>query len=172
MDSVFAKLRNLRVSPKKVRQVTRLLKGMSYFEAESQLLHLPQKSVPGVLKLLRSAGANAENNFNLSKQDIFVSKILVDAGPTLKRMMERARGRGMLINKRTSQITLFLSSKSGKKIDLASSAKHHSSVNQGKTKISTQGRSAKAHIRNKSVAGEKGRKSSGVKRKIFSRKAI
>ena len=88
MDSVFAKLRNLRVSPKKVRQVTRLLKGMSYFEAESQLLHLPQKSVPGVLKLLRSAGANAENNFNLSKQDIFVSKILVDAGPTLKRMME------------------------------------------------------------------------------------
>ena len=108
MDSVFAKLRNLRVSPKKVRQVTRLLKGMSYFEAESQLLHLPQKSVPGVLKLLRSAGANAENNFQMPPEDLKIVRILADEAPTTKRYRPRSRGQASPILKRSSHITVIV----------------------------------------------------------------
>ena len=119
MESILAKLKNLRVAPKKVRQVTRLLKGMSFDQAEAHLRYLPQKSVPNLRKLLLSAAANAENNFNLSRQDLFVLKILVDPGPTLKRMRERARGRGEPINKRTSHITIFLASRTGKKVDLS-----------------------------------------------------
>lgn len=171
MESVLAKLKNLRVAPKKVRQVTRLLKGMSFNQAEAHLRYMPQKSVPNLRKLLLSAAANAENNFNLSRQDLFVLKILVDPGPTLKRMMPRARGRGEPINKRTSHITIFLASRTGKKID---SPSRNATTGRGKAKIDTAatGKSKKAHVYDKSIKNEKGRKTFGVKQKVFSRKAI
>lgn len=172
MESIIAKLKNLRVAPKKVRQVTRLLKGMDFDRAEAHLRYLPQKSVPNLRKLLLSAAANAENNFNLSRQDLFVLKILVDPGPTLKRMMERARGRGEPINKRTSHITIFLASRTGKKADLSlrkSGADHQA---KEKTAAAAPKKSKKARLQNQSMKSEKGRKVSGVKQKVFSRKAI
>ncbi len=166
MESVFAKLKNLRVAPKKVRQITRLLKGMSFDQAEAHLRYMPQKSVPNLRKLLLSAAANAENNFNLSRQDLFVSKVLVDPGPTLKRMMPRARGRGELINKRTSHVTIFLTSKTGKKIEKTKAKSQPESL----VKVSEKSR--KAHVQDKSIMKDKGRKASGVRQKVFSRKAI
>ena len=166
MESVFAKLKNLRVAPKKVRQITRLLKGMSFDQAEAHLRYMPQKSVPNLRKLLLSAAANAENNFNLSRQDLFVSKVLVDPGPTLKRMMPRARGRGELINKRTSHVTIFLTSKTGKKIEKTKAKRQPESL----VKVSEKSR--KARVQDKSIMKDKGRKASGVRQKVFSRKAI
>ncbi len=189
MDAVFAKLKSLRVAPKKVRQVTRLLKGMSFNQAEAHLRYMPQKSVSNLRKLLLSAAANAENNFNLSRQDLFVLKILVDPGPTLKRMMPRARGRGEPINKRTSHITIFLapktglrsgeaspryaegSSKASKKID---SPSRRAMAERGKAKIdiAATGKSKKARVHNQPIKSEKGRKTFGIKQKVFSRKVI
>ena len=171
MELVFAKLKSLRVAPKKVRQVTRLLKGMSFDQAEAHLRYMPQKSVPNLRKLLLSAAANAENNFNLSRQDLFVLKILVDPGPTLKRMMPRARGKGEPINKRTSHITIFLASKTGKKI-VSSSRKTAADQGKEKTDTAISGKSKKARVYDKSIKNEKGRKAFGVKQKVFSRKAI
>src|SRR5574343_163065 len=116
MNEVKAKLSYLRVAPKKVRQVARLLKNMDFLVAEAHLKSMPQKSVLPLKKLLLSAAANAEHHYNLLRSDLYISKVLVDPGPILKRSMPRARGSAYPINKRTSHITLFLSSKSGKKI--------------------------------------------------------
>lgn len=184
MESIFAKLKNLRVAPKKVRQVTRLLKGMNFDQAEAHLRYMPQKSVPNLRKLLLSAAANAENNFNLSRQDLFVLKILVDPGPTLKRMMPRARGRGEPINKRTSHITIFLASRTGQRSAKLGLRSHSgegggsgpaSKKSEQKKTLKASGpasKSKKAHVQDKSTIKGKSLKSSGVKQKIFSRKAI
>lgn len=165
MESVLAKLNNLRVAPKKVRQVARLLKGMGFDRAEAELRLSPQKSAPNLRKLLLSAGANAENNFNLSKQDLFVLKVLVDPGRTLKRFRARARGNAGRINKRTSHVTIFLASRSGKKVAPAKTKKEESSVK-------VLDRSKKAHVQDKSRLRDKNLRGVAVKQKIFSRKAI
>ena len=93
MTEVVAKLRYLRISPKKVRQVTALLKGLSFKAAEAQLHFLPQKSVKPLLKLLVSAGANAAQNYKLRKEDLMISKILVDPRSEERRVGKECRSR-------------------------------------------------------------------------------
>ncbi len=105
---IKASLNNLRISPRKARAVTNLIKGMSVSRAEDQLSFLVKKPAPLVLKLLRSAVSNAKNNFELEKENLFVKRILVEGGPSLKRWLPRAMGRATPILKRTSSIKLFL----------------------------------------------------------------
>jgi len=104
-----AKLKHLRISPRKVRLVTGLIKGLSVKQAEIQLKFSTKRSTEPILKLLNSAVANAKENGNISKDNLFVSNIVVDIGPTLKRWRARAMGRASAIKKRTSHITLILS---------------------------------------------------------------
>jgi len=106
-----AKLNHLRISPRKVRLVTNLIKGLSVKQAEIQLKFLTKRSAIPVLKLLNSAVANAKDNGNSSKDNLFVINTKVDVGPTLKRWRPRAMGRASAIMKRTSHITLTLSQK-------------------------------------------------------------
>ena len=115
MVEVVAKLRRLRIAPRKVRLVADLIRGKKVDEAINILTFLNKKAAKPVLKLLKSAIANAEHNFKLKKDNLFVSKITVDEGPKFKRWMPRARGRADLILKRTSHITLVLSEKETKK---------------------------------------------------------
>jgi len=105
---VTATLKNLRMSPRKVRLVTRSIVGMNCSVALIQLQNLVKKTSNPLEKLLRSAMANAENNFGLDKENLFVSNIQVGGGPSLKRWLPRAQGRATLILKRTSQIDLEL----------------------------------------------------------------
>jgi len=106
-----AKLRYLRISPRKVRLVTDLIKGMKVEEAERQLKFLTERAVRPILKLLNSAVANAQHNANLAKEGLYVAKIIVEAGPSLKRWQPRAMGRATPIMKRISHITLVLDQK-------------------------------------------------------------
>ncbi|MBL7053084.1 MAG: 50S ribosomal protein L22 [Candidatus Portnoybacteria bacterium] len=108
---ITAKLRHLRISPRKVRLVTNLIKGLSIKEAEKQLKFLTKKSAQPILKLLNSAVANAENNAKLIKENLYISRITVDIGPSLKRWRPRAMGRAFQILKRTSHITITLDQK-------------------------------------------------------------
>ncbi len=110
---ITAKLKHLRISPRKVRLVTDLVRGLSVEEAEKQLKFLTKRSAEPILKLLNSAVANAQNVYNLAKNDLEIAKILVDPGPTLKRWIPRAMGRATPIMKRTSHITLVLEPKKG-----------------------------------------------------------
>ncbi len=111
---VQAKLKYLRISPRKVRLVTDLIKGLDVKEAEHQLKFLPKRAALPVLKLLKSAVSNATNNFNLDAQDLFIYQIRVDQGPTLLRYMPRARGVANEIRKRSSHITIILKDKKHK----------------------------------------------------------
>ena len=103
-----AHLRHLRMSPRKVRLVTDLIRGAESKKAREQLKFIPKKASEPVLKLLNSAIANAKNNFNLEENNLFISEIFVNEGRTLKRWRARAMGRSAPIMKRTSHITIVL----------------------------------------------------------------
>lgn len=105
---IKATLNNLRVSPRKVRLVSNLVKGMSAQRAQAQLNFLTKKPAPVILKLLNSAIANAKNNFDIKEENLFIKGILVEGGPSLKRWLPRAMGRATPILKRTSSIKLVL----------------------------------------------------------------
>ncbi len=105
---VTAELNNLRISPRKVKLVADLIKGMDAVEAVSQLDVAIKKTSGYMQKLLLSAIANAENNFGLSKNNLYVLDAVVGAGPTLKRWMPKAYGRAGQILKRTSKVRIIL----------------------------------------------------------------
>lgn len=108
---VSAKLRFLRMSPRKVRLVVDLVRGLDATKAEHQLQFMNKRAARPVLKLLQSAIANAENNDKLKKENLLITKITVDQGPTLKRWRPRAFGRAGMILKRSSHITITLGEK-------------------------------------------------------------
>lgn len=105
---IKAQLNYLRMSPRKVRLVANLVKGMDVRRAEIELSHLPKRASIFLLKLLRSAVSNAKHNFQLDDRDLYIRSILVNEGPTLKRYRPRAFGRLALIRKRTSHVILNL----------------------------------------------------------------
>ena len=108
---ITAKLKNLRISPRKVRLVTNLIKGMDTENALVQLSNAVKGSSRAVEKLLRSAISNAENNFGLDKNNLLVSDVQVGEGPILKRWLPRAHGRATPLMKRTSNVYLVLDEK-------------------------------------------------------------
>lgn len=108
---VSAKLKNLRISPRKVRLTSDLIKGMDVLPALDQLGVIVKRSNPYFSKLLSSAISNGENNFGLDKTNLYISDIIVDAGSTLKRSRPRAFGRAGAIMKRTSKIEIILEEK-------------------------------------------------------------
>ena len=105
---VTAKLRYLRIAPRKVRLVADLVRGKSVEEATHILNFTRKRATKPILKLLNSAVANASHNFQLKKENLYISKILVNEGPKLKRWRPRARGVTYEIQKKTSHITLVL----------------------------------------------------------------
>ena len=108
ITQVKATAKYVRVSPTKVRQLTRLIKGEHVDEAR-RILHFSEKGAAQPLrKVLESAIANAENNDGLDPDDLFVFNAFVDEGPTLKRYQPRALGRAYRIRKRTSHITVVV----------------------------------------------------------------
>jgi len=105
---VKASLKYLKISPRKTRLVAGLLKGLSVQEAEAQLRYNKKRSSEPIMKLLKSVVNNAENNFRLNKDNLFIKSIRVDEGPALKRYRPRARGAVYTIKKRTSHINIIL----------------------------------------------------------------
>lgn len=105
---VTAKLNYLRIAPRKVRLVADLIRGKKVSQALTLLQFTTKKPALPLLKLLKSAIANARHNFGLEEKNLYISKILVNEGPKLKRWMARARGRATEIQKKTSHITLVL----------------------------------------------------------------
>lgn len=100
--------RYIRISPRKVRLVVDVIRGKSVRDAEDLLRFVPRAASQPVDKVLKSAKANAVNNHQMSEDRLYVSQIFVDAGPTLKRLIPRARGSANIIRKRTSHITVIL----------------------------------------------------------------
>ena len=100
----------VRISPYKVRLVLGNIKGKSVVEAIAILENTPKSASEVLIKLVNSAAANAENNQNLARNDLFVAECYANEGPTLKRIQAVSKGRAYRINKRTSHITVVLDS--------------------------------------------------------------
>lgn len=103
--------RNVRIAPRKARLVIDLIRGKDVGEAIAILRHTPKAASPIIEKVLKSAIANAEHNYEMEPNNLYVSECYVDEGVTLKRYRPRAHGRASRINKRTSHITIVVSEK-------------------------------------------------------------
>ena len=113
---ITAKLNHLRIAPRKVRLVADIIRGRDVKEAEIQLKFLARRAAEPLLNLLNSAASNAQHNFNIAKDNLYISELQINEGPPLKRWMPRAMGRSAQIMKRTSHIDLVLETKKEVKV--------------------------------------------------------
>ncbi|RJP44592.1 50S ribosomal protein L22 [Candidatus Parcubacteria bacterium] len=167
MITQSATLNYLRIAPRKVRSVAALLRGLPVGEAEAQLLMQRRRAAKPLLKLLRSAVANAKQNLKLNPDKLVIESVRVDQGPMLKRHLPRARGMATPIQKKMSHIVLVL------REDPNAKPPRFSIVVEKKTKLPKEGR-AKSSRREKKEASES-RPQAEVKRpgflkRIFTRK--
>lgn len=106
---VRASTRNIGVSAKKIRRLADTVRGRRVAEALQLLRYLPSPSTRHLAKVIRAAAANAENNYQLSPEELRLVKLLVDEGPTMKRFRAKARGRAGPILKRSCHIIAVVS---------------------------------------------------------------
>jgi large subunit ribosomal protein L22 len=111
MPEAKAHAKFVRIAPRKAQLVADLIRGKQVGDAIAILRHMPKSASPILEKLLNSAIANAEHNYQLDVNKLFISQAFVNQGPTMKRFRPRAMGRASRINKRTSHITLVVSEK-------------------------------------------------------------
>lgn len=106
-----AHLKHVRISPRKVKIVLDLIRNQPASKAMAILKYTPKAACEYLEKLLKSAIANAEHNYHMDKDNLYISECFVCPGPTLKRIRPRAQGRAFRVLKRTSHITLVLKEK-------------------------------------------------------------
>ena len=104
-------LRNVRIAPRKVKVVCDLIRGKSAAEANAIMMNTPKAASEILVKLLKSAVANAENNHNMDPEKLYVAEVSVSPGPIMKRIRPMSHGRAFRILKRTAHITLVLKEK-------------------------------------------------------------
>jgi len=107
-DEGRAVVKYLWIAPRKVRVVLDLVRGKSVDEALTVLKYTPKRAATAVAKAIRSAAANAETNFDLRRENLYVVEAYADGGPTYRRWQARQRGRAFPIKQRTSHITVVV----------------------------------------------------------------
>lgn len=176
VTEVNAKARFIRVAPRKVRLVINQLKGRPVVEALGYLQFVRRSAVRPVAKLLQSAVANAEHNFRIDRNDLFIKQFTADDGPTLKRYQPRAHGRSAPIAKRTSHLKVVLGVKPGARLKAVTPTKQPAAPKteqqkQPEVKVVSPDAIKKEAPK---AAGrgpvERGKTSKGFLKKIFQRK--
>ena len=179
---IKAQLNGLRMAPRKVRAVTNLVKGKDVANALNQMEFLMKRPILPLIKLLKSAIANGENNLNMVKENLYIKEFLVDEGIKLKRYMPRAQGRAGEIQKKTSKVHIVLDERvTGLKrsadhpaaeIVPAFGKQEHASAFQQKSNIGS-GKLGAGTAKKHEVETEIGKKSEGsIARRLFRRKVI
>ncbi len=105
--------KHVRITPRKARAVVDLVRGKSVAEALAILKFSPRGASEVVYKVVKSAAANAENNFSLDKDSLYISKAYEDAGPTMKRVLPRLRGMADRLLKRSCHVTIVVKEREG-----------------------------------------------------------
>jgi large subunit ribosomal protein L22 len=174
---VIAKLNYLRISARKVRLVADLIRGKKVEQAQDILRFASKRATLPLSKLLKSAMANAKNNFGLDENNFYISKLLVNDGPKLKRFMPRARGQAYEIQKKTSHIVLVL-----KEIEETANLKNKQKIGKGRTekieeiKEKTEGKSPEikkeAKFKFKDLKTTKKSEIKPISKRRFQRKAM
>ena len=107
-NEIRAVSKYVRMSPSKIRRVLRQIQGKTYSEALLLLEFMPYASCAPIIKVLRSATANARNNFGMDEKNLVIKSAFADQGPTMKRFRPRAQGRAYKILKETAHITIVM----------------------------------------------------------------
>jgi len=163
---IKARLNHLQISPRKVRIVAKMIKNMNTKKAEQQLLYMNKRSAQPLLKLLKSALANAQHNFDIQEtNDFYVKNVRVDQGPTLKRWRPRAFGRAYTVRKRSSRILLEIEIKDDKIIK-----KSKEEISRGKAGSVTTKPSPLKKNDDERTTKEKEPKTSFFNKDLFSKK--
>jgi large subunit ribosomal protein L22 len=144
-----------RISPFKAREVTREIQGLPVSAALDLLAFTPKKAAFLISKTLKSAIANAENNANLKPDGLVVKEAIVGEGPTLKRIMARARGSASQILKRTSHIRIVLSDEIPIETRQARKAKREQQKKAEKKQTNTEASESAGKLADKKSAGSK-----------------
>ncbi len=108
-----AQARHVRLAPRKARAVIDLIRNKDIDEALSILRYTPRRAAEAISKVVKSAAANAEHNYEMNRGLLYIDQAYVDEGPTMKRVQPRARGRRFLILKRSSHITVVVKERKG-----------------------------------------------------------
>ncbi len=111
MTKVKAQVKWVRIAPRKLSRVVALVRGKQALEALNTLRFMPQKGARILVKVIKSALANAKNNYKLAEEKMFICEAYVNQGITMKRWQPRARGRIFPIRKKTSHLTLWVQAK-------------------------------------------------------------
>lgn len=111
---VTAHAKSLRIAPRKMRLVTNLIKGLPVEQALVQLQFINKKAAPMLTKLIRSAVANAEHNFSLSPDTLYIKDLTCDMGKVMKRYFPRARGSAFVIRRKLAHVHVTLEARAGK----------------------------------------------------------
>lgn len=173
------------MAPRKVRLVASLIRGMHVTEAQAQLSFQAQRASQPIIKLLKSAIANAKQ-LKLNPEKLIISEIRVDQGPMIKRMMPRAMGRGVIIQKKMSHIVITLAESDAKKAraytfvepvqkksENKTSDKKHLEKVKGKSAAEEEDKKVHDHAAEHEadhLTAKKPKRPSGFAQKIFSRK--
>lgn len=120
---IKAQVKYVRGSALKFRRILKLLRGKPVAQALAALKFMPHKSARTIYKVVKSAAANAVNNFKLAEKDLVITEIFADSAGMIKRMRPRARGRGFPIKKRISHVTVYVGIKPVKAEKPAKAAK-------------------------------------------------
>ncbi len=171
MQTVSAQLKYLRGSHRKVRLFASVIKGLSANEAEAQLLISASRSRDALIRLLRSAVANATHNAKLDPKTLFVKEVRVDGGPMQKRWTPRARGSASKIEKKTSHVTIVLGVRESKPMKYTIVPAKKTEAKEAKKKTTEDAKVKHAH-EEKAGAEKPKEKRSGAGPKMFQRKSI
>lgn len=181
MATVTAQLNSLRLAPRKVRLVVNLVKGKGALKALQQLEFVIRRPAQPVAKLLRSAIANAENNFSMVASNLYIKEFYVDEGVKLKRYQPKAMGAVGEIQKKTSHIKLVLAEKvpglkadpadKKEKVSKKGEAHEHDHAHEDETSVKA---TSPAGPDKPTVKSEIGKKTevTNTKRRFFQRKSI
>ncbi|OGG87542.1 50S ribosomal protein L22 [Candidatus Kuenenbacteria bacterium RIFCSPHIGHO2_02_FULL_39_13] len=175
-----AKLRHLRMSPRKVRLVADAIRGINVEQALARLKFSDKRAAHPLAKLLNSAIANAQHNQDLKRDNLLIKEIRVDQGPVLKRWRARAFGRAAAIQKKTSHISIVLAEikpskekagkkkedKTGQEVKIVKSLDEVKEIGQNKTKEEKEELSQQERSHFERSQGPK-----TTKRRFFSRKS-
>ena len=174
MKQQQATVRYLRMAPRKVRMVADLIRGLSASEAEAQLMVQRRRAAQPILKLLRSAMANAKNNQQEEAHHWLVKSITVDQGPMLKRMLPRARGSASEIQKKMSHVSITLVQAEGVKsrtFTIAPKKKKRSPSSAEKEKARPASEKPQGERERKDETEKRAKEGPGFFKKVFNRKS-
>lgn len=155
MLTTTARLRQLRISPRKVRLLIDFIRGMRVEEALAQLQFSKKTAARPVYKLLQSAVANARHNHQMKEDTLVIAQAFVDGGPTLYRWMPKAMGRATPIRKRTSHVTIVLQGEAAPKKEKKKDMGAESAPAEGEKEVVPAPKPKKAAAKKKTSKAKK-----------------